>query len=109
VHLTFQHSHSAETIQGASFSFSLVLGLIFCLKAAFNAYVDQELPNIRAEVRGPSPLSADSALTVVIFTATGTALAAVQGAAHHFAQFTITGADFRLSIGFALQAIPKVA
>ena len=39
---------------------------MFRLKAAFNAYVDHELPNIRAEVRGPSPLSADSALTVTI-------------------------------------------
>jgi hypothetical protein len=53
--------------------------------------VDRELPNIRAEVCGPSQLSADSALTVVIFTATGTTLAAVQGAAHHFAQFATTG------------------
>jgi hypothetical protein len=70
--------------------------------------VDRELPNIRAEVRGPSPLSADSALTVFILTATGATLAAVQGAAHHFAQFAITGTDFRLSIGLALQAIPKV-
>jgi hypothetical protein len=43
-------------------------------------------------------------------TATGATLAAVQGAAHHFSvQFAITGADFRLYIGFALQAIPKVA
>jgi len=108
LHLTLQHSPSAETIQGAFFLFSLVLGLIFRLKASFNAYVDRELPNIRAEVRGPSPLSAGSALTVVISTATGATLAAVQGAAHHFTRFAITGADCRLSIGFALQAIPKV-
>jgi hypothetical protein len=83
--------------------------LFFRLKAAFNAYVDRELPNIRADVRGPSPLSAESALTVILFTATGTTLAAVQGTAHHFAQFAITEADFYVSIGFALQAIPKVA
>jgi hypothetical protein len=63
---------------------------MFRLKAAYNAYVDRELPNIRAEVRVPSPPSADSALTVMIFTATGATLAAVQGAAHHvFAQFAI--------------------
>lgn len=43
------------------------------------------------------------------FTATGATFAAVQGAAHHFAQSAITGTDLRLSIGFALQAIPKVA
>jgi hypothetical protein len=83
---------------------------MFRLKAAFNAYVDRELPNIRAEVRGPSTLSADSALTVVVFTATGATPTAVQGAAHHFsAQFAVTGADFCLSTGFAFQAIPKVA
>jgi hypothetical protein len=48
-------------------------GLTSCLrrlKAAFNAYVDRELPIIRAEVRGPSPRFAGSALTVVMFTAT---------------------------------------
>lgn len=71
--------------------------------------MDQELPNIRAEVRSPSPHSAGSVLTIIIFTATGATFAAVQGAAHHFAQFAITRTDFRLSIGFALQAIPKVA
>jgi hypothetical protein len=53
--------------------------------------------------------SAVSVLTIVILTATGATLAAVQGAAHRFAQFAIAGADFRLSIGLALQAIPKVA
>ena len=71
--------------------------------------MDQELPNIRAEVRGPSPLSPDSVFKVVILTATGVTLATVQGAAHHFAQFAITRTDFCLSIGFTLQAIPKVA
>jgi hypothetical protein len=40
------------------------------LKAAFNAYVDRELPIIRAEVCSPSPRFAGSALTIVIFTAT---------------------------------------
>ena len=108
--LTFQHSPSAESIQGASFFFRLILRFIFRLKAAaFDAYVDRELPNIRADVRGPSPLSAGSVLTTAIFTESRATLAAVQGAAHHFTQFAITGADFRLSIGVAHQAIPKVA
>ena len=90
------------------FSSSFFLRFTFRLKAAFNAYVDRELPNIREEVRGPSPLSADSALTVITLIATGTALATVQGAAHHLRCLQSPELISVCQIGFALQAIPKV-
>src|SRR6266851_5238070 len=88
-------------------SFSISYGFLTCLvKAAFNAYVDRELPNIRAEV--PSPLRpAGSALTIVMFAATRITPATVQGAECLLSQSTnAIHAAFQPSTGFALQAIP---
>jgi len=71
--------------------------------------MDRELPNIRAEVRNPSPHPAGSALKIVVFTATRTALATVQGAAHRLAQFeNARDSDSGSLTGYTLQAIPEV-
>ena len=67
------------------------------------------MPNIRAEVPNPSPHPAGSALMIVMFTATRTALATVQGAAHRPAQFeNACDTDSGSLTGYTLQAIPKV-
>jgi hypothetical protein len=47
------------------------------VKAAYNAYVEQELPNIRAEVPSPSPSFASAVLTIISFIATRVTLATV--------------------------------
>ena len=76
--LTLQHSPSAETIQGTFFFFqSCLTSCLRRLKAAFNAYVERELPNIRNEVRSASPRLAGCVLMIVMFTATRATPAAI--------------------------------